>query len=147
MVLSLNLLILLIENALSKKAKYEFLPRCYAEMDKTSSDTKILSELIDYFPKIKIEVEATPITEVIEEESMPIIISQKRYYIIAGAFAEQRNANKMLNKLNRWNYNAEIVEGGNLLRVSYDSFYNRDEAVLALTKIKQENPEAWLLTK
>ena len=53
----------------------------------------------------------------------------------------------MLNKLNRWNYNSEIVEGGNLLRVSYDSFYNRDEAVVALNKIKQENPEAWLLTK
>ena len=53
----------------------------------------------------------------------------------------------MLNKLNSWDYNAKIVEGGNLLRVSYNSFYNRDEAVLALTKIKQENPEAWLLTK
>ena len=87
------------------------------------------------------------VLQVIEEKSAPIIISQKTYYIIAGAFAEQRNANKMLNKLNRWNYNAEIVEGGNLLRVSYDSFYNRDEAVVALNKIKQENPEAWLFTK
>ena len=94
---------------------------------------------------IKVEVEATPI--IIEGESIPIIISQKTYYIIAGAFAEQKNANKMLRKLNSWNYNAEIVEGSNLLRVSYNSFYNRDKAVLALNKIKQENPEAWLLTK
>ena len=60
---------------------------------------------------------------------------------------KKKNANKMLNKLNRWNYNAEILEGGNLLRVSYDSFANREDAVLALNKIKQENPEAWLLTK
>jgi hypothetical protein len=107
----------------------------------------VVEPVIELIPEIKIEVEATPITEVIEGKSVPIIISQKTYYIIAGAFAEQRNANKMLNKLNRWNYNAEIVEGGNLLRVSYDSFYNRDEAVVALNKIKQENPEAWLLTK
>ena len=53
------------------------------------------------------------------------IISQKTYYIIAGAFAEQKNANKMLNKLNGWNYNPAILEEKNLLRVSYDSFYNR----------------------
>ena len=53
----------------------------------------------------------------------------------------------MLKKLNNWNYNAEIVEGGSLLRVSYNSFYNRSEAVLSLNKIKQKNPEAWLLTK
>jgi hypothetical protein len=109
-------------------------------------ETKAIVEpVVEIIPNIKVEVEATPI--MIEEESIPIIISQKTYYIIAGAFAEQRNANKMLAKLNKWNYNAEIVEGDNLLRVSYNSFYNRDEAVLALTKIKQENPEAWLLTK
>ena len=96
---------------------------------------------------LELEVEAIPTSEVIEEESIPIIISQKTYYIIAGAFAEQKNANNMLEKLNKWNYNATIVKGSNLLRVSYDTFDNRDEAILALNKIKQENPEAWLLTK
>ena len=45
----------LIENTLSKKAKYEFLPRCYAEMDKTSADTKELSRLTGYSPTTKIE--------------------------------------------------------------------------------------------
>ncbi len=84
---------------------------------------------------------------IIKEVETPVFTEQKTYYIIAGAFAEQKNANKMLNKLNRWNYNAEIVEGGNLLRVSYDSFANREDAVLALNKIKQENSDAWLLTK
>ena len=69
------------------------------------------------------------------------------YYIIAGAFVEPRNANNMLKKLNRWEYDAEIVEGDNLLRVSYSAFDNRSEAVLALNKIKQENPAAWLLKK
>jgi len=45
----------LIENALHKKAKYEFLPRCYAEMDKTLADIKALSKIIDYYPKTKIK--------------------------------------------------------------------------------------------
>ena len=57
------------------------------------------------------------------------------------------NANKMHKKLVKWNYKSDILKEGDLLRVSYDSFNNREDAVLALNKIKQENPEAWLLTK
>jgi hypothetical protein len=115
--------------------------------------TKIVKEVIKPAEEktIEIEVATTPIAEIeyviITEDESPAIICQKTYYIIAGAFAEKKNATKMLNKLNNWNYNAEILEGINLLRVSYDSFYNREYAVLALNKIKQENPDAWLLTK
>ena len=69
------------------------------------------------------------------------------YYIIAGAFTEPRNANNMLKKLNGWHYDAEIIKGDNLLRVSYSAFNNRSDAVLALNKIKLENPAAWLLKK
>ena len=96
----------------------------------------------------EIDIETPP--EVIEPEIINEVtptIEQHKYYIIAGAFAQQKNANKMLAKLNRWNYNAEMVEGGKLLRVSYDSFNNREDAILALNKIKQANPDAWLLTK
>ena len=107
----------------------------------------LVEPMVELVPEVKTKIEAPPTTKFIEEKVLPKIISQKTYYIIAGAFAEQKNANKMLNKLNSWNYNAEIVEGVNLLRVSYNSFYNRDEAVLALNKIQQENPDAWLLTK
>ncbi len=107
----------------------------------------LVESTVELVPEVKIEIEAPPITEVIEEKVLPVIISQKTYYIIAGAFAKQKNAKKMLAKLNKWNYNAQILENGNLLRVSYNSFVNRDEAVLALNKIKQENPDAWLLTK
>ena len=107
------------------------------------STTEIITEK-DLIIEVAPEIIETPI---IEEVETPVFTKQKTYYIIAGAFAEQKNANKMLNKLNRWNYNAEIVEGGNLLRVSYDSFSNREDAVLALNKIKQENSDAWLLTK
>ncbi len=54
----------------------------------------------------------------------------------------------MQKKLNRWNYNSEILNGNqNLLRVSYESFKNREDAVFALNKIRKENPSAWLLTK
>jgi hypothetical protein len=103
------------------------------------------TKVIETTNKIEEVVIITP--KIIAEEVAPVIISQKTYYIIAGAFAEQKNANKMLAKLNKWNYNATIVEGGNFLRVSYDTFNSKDKAIIALNKIKQENPEAWLLAK
>ena len=67
--------------------------------------------------------------------------------IIAGAFAEQKNADKMIAKLKKWNYNTELVPGENLLRVSYNSFTNKTDALIALHEIKQENSAAWLLTQ
>jgi hypothetical protein len=112
------------------------------------SSTEIVENIFEPAKEKILDIEINLTTaEVIEEESVPVIISQKKYYIIAGAFAEQKNAHKMHTKLINWNYNSDILEEGRLLRVSYDSFYNRENALLALIKIKQENPEAWLLTK
>ena len=109
--------------------------------------TAIAEPVTEIMPAVKIEAEATPIVEIIEEEIAPIIIPKQTYYIIAGAFAEQKNADKMIVKLKKWNYNTEIVPGGNLLRVSYNSFTNKVEALVALHQIKQENSAAWLLTQ
>jgi cell division protein FtsN len=109
--------------------------------------TAIVEPVAEVIPEVKIEFEAIPIVEIIEEEVAPIIIPKQTYYIIAGAFAEQKNADKMIAKLKRWNYNTEIVPGENLLRVSYNSFTNKADALIALHKIKQENSAAWLLTQ
>jgi len=91
--------------------------------------------------------ETNPIIEDVEEEIVPIIIAQKTYYIIGGAFAKKKNATRMLAKLTNLNYSAEILKEGRLLKVSYESFNNKEDAILALKEIKQENPSAWLLTK
>lgn len=87
------------------------------------------------------------VIDIAEKEISLVDFTEKTYYIIAGAFAEQKNAHKMLKKLHNKKYNAEILKGGPLLRVCYDSFYNRENAILALNQIRQQNPEAWLLTK
>ena len=111
-------------------------------------ENNIIAEPItEVIPEVKIEVEATQIVEIIEEEIAPIIIPQTTYYIIAGAFSKKKNANKMLAKLKKWNYNTELIPGGNLLRVSYNSFTNKTDALIALHEIKQENSAAWLLTQ
>ena len=103
--------------------------------------TNPIKELIDK------PTETTLASELIEEEIKPINIEEKTYYIIGGAFAKKKNAERMLAKLHNLNYNAEVLNEGRLSKVSYESFNTRDNAVLALKKIRQINPSAWLLTK
>ena len=120
----------------------------YNQMANLNPFTTSKTEIVKEAPTKEIEV---PIVEIIETEKVeiviPIITEQHTYYIIAGAFAEQKNANKLLQKLKRWNYDASIVEGGNLMRVSYNAFQNREDALLALAEIRKDNKSAWLLTK
>ena len=93
------------------------------------------------------------LSEIIVEEEIAIVdevsifIPSNTYYIIAGAFAEKENAYKLLNELRISNINAEILDDSNLMRVSYDYFYNREDAILALNELKRDIPKAWLLTK
>ena len=120
----------------------------YSQMANLNPFTNSKTEIVKETPAKEIEV---PIVEIIEKERIeiviPIITEQHTYYIIAGAFAEKKNANKLLQKLKRWNYDASIVEGGNLMRVSYNSFSKKEEAIMALAEIRKDNKSAWLLTK
>ena len=110
----------------------------------TNSKTEIVKET----PIKEIEVPIVEITETEKAEIViPIITEQHTYYIIAGAFAEKQNADKLLYKLKKWNYKPSIVKEGNLMRVSYNSFQNREDALLALAEIRKDNKSAWLLTK
>ena len=94
------------------------------------------------------DVEDTSILDELDlEDDISTFIPSSTYYIIGGAFSEKKNAYQLLEKISKSNYNAEILDGSSLLRVSYDYFYNREDAILALNKIKLENPRAWLLTK
>ena len=124
----------------------------YAQMATLNpfATTEIVEEVIETSPIKEINIiEPSLIIEapIDAEVAVPIITQQHTFYIIAGAFAEQKNANKMMRKLKKWHYASEIVEGGRFIRVSYNSFTNKEAAILVLKKIKQENPSAWLLTK
>ena len=90
----------------------------------------------------EVKKEVNEPTIIIEEK--PII--QKQYYIIAGAFSVEENANKLQSRLNSWNYNSTIIRNQNIMRVSYDEFSSKEEALVSLAKIRKENPKAWILT-
>ncbi len=133
--------------SISKQEKINHVYTQMASLNLFSSNSTNSEKAITVPAKtiIKENVNTVKKTDVVKK-TLPIV-TQKKYYVIAGSFTVQKNANKMLAKLKRWDYNSEIVKGKKLLRVSYDSFDKREDAVLVLNKIKQENPDAWLLTK
>ena len=66
----------------------------------------------------------------------------KQHFIIAGSFSSKKNAQKMITKLTYSNFkNSKIVNksSSGFFRVSYESYNNSDEALIALRKIKKTN--------
>ncbi|MES2837517.1 MAG: SPOR domain-containing protein [Bacteroidota bacterium] len=76
------------------------------------------------------------------------IKTENRFYIVAGCFKSQSNANKMIKKLKRNNYNATIIgknESG-LYRVAISSFPTKEAADSALLNVKDNVETAWILS-
>lgn len=92
---------------------------------------------------IKLSFEEKLAAEKIISENTPT------HFIIAGAFSTERNANKLVRQLKRWNFeNARIIgkSKNGLYRVCYDGFVNSQEALHSLQQIKRTNASAWLLS-
>lgn len=92
--------------------------------------------------EIQSEIISNEGSQVFEE----VFIPNQKFYIIAGAFSVEKNANKLKNRLNSWNYNSTIIKNEKMMRVSYDSFDSKEQALISLSKIRKENPQAWILT-
>ena len=96
--------------------------------------------------EIKNIVNKSALTEEVNSTIKQEIIIEKNYYIIAGAFSVEENATKLMNRLNRWNYNSIIISNKDIMRVSYDNFTTKEQALNSLRKIRKENPDAWILS-
>ena len=100
-------------------------------------------------------IEITPTENTIEKVITPeikneeeVVITKKSYFIIAGAFSKEKNANKFVKQLQEENYNSSIIgkTKGGLIRVCFDSFETKEEALISLKNLKSENKSAWLLS-
>lgn len=81
------------------------------------------------------------------KQQQPVHIQQQHFYIIAGAFRNRSNADRLIHKLRLKGYNA--VQAGvtttGLFRVAFGDFDNRRQAKDQLLAIrKNENPSAWI---
>ncbi len=69
-----------------------------------------------------------------------------RYYIVAGCFRDEVNADELVTSLKKSGYKAEkFGKIGDLYAVSFASFDNKDLAVKELARIREEfHPDAWM---
>ncbi len=68
-----------------------------------------------------------------------------RYYIVAGCFRDEINADLLVNSLKQQGYKAEkFGKIGNLFAVCFGSFDKKEEAVPELKKIREKDPSAWM---
>ena len=113
--------------------------------NKEVEDTKQIEENseIEIVPEITETKEIVVEEIVIEEKSL-----EKKYFIIAGAFSKEKNANKFVKQLQKENYNSSIIgkTKGGLIRVCFDSFETKEEAIISLDELRSEKKSAWLLS-
>jgi cell division protein FtsN len=73
-----------------------------------------------------------------------------RFFVIGGCFADYDNADRLIRRLKRKGFDAQLVGKNkrNLHRVAYSGYSTRREAKRALLKIKKEQmSSAWLFVK
>ena len=92
------------------------------------------------------EVEVTKIPEILNS-SVPQFLNS--YYIVGGSFQTEESAEKCVNSLRKQGFeNASTLDKNDkgYIRVYYESFADKAEAVVRLNEIKSQcNESAWLL--
>ena len=119
-------------------------------LDTSTNNINIQKSDLNFFKKSKVpklDVAENKIEKEIEKIETITIPKTKNYHVIAGAFIEKRNAEKLNNSLIESNFNSEILLSENgYHRVSYNSFESKENAIIELEKLKRINKSAWILT-
>ena len=119
-------------------------------LDTSTSNINIQKSDLNFFKKSKVpklNVAKNNIEKEIEKIETVTTPKIKNYHVIAGAFIEKSNAEKLNNSLRESNFNSEILLSENgYHRVSYNSFESKENAIIELEKLKRINKSAWILT-
>ena len=119
-------------------------------LDTSTNNINIQKSDLNFFKKSKVpklDVAKNKIEKEIEKIETITTPKTKNYHVIAGAFIEKSNAEKLNNSLIESNFNSEILLSENgYHRVSYNSFESRENAITELEKLKRINKSAWILT-
>mgnify|MGYP001491919329 FL=1 len=119
-------------------------------LDTSTNNINIQKSDLNFFKKSKVpklDMAENKIEKEIEKIETVTTPKTKNYHVIAGAFIEKSNAEKLNNSLIESNFNSEILLSENgYHRVSYNSFESKENAIIELEKLKRINKSAWILT-
>jgi len=119
-------------------------------LDTSTSNINIQKSDLNFFRKSKVpnlNITENKIEKEVEKIKTVTTSKTKNYYVIAGAFIEKSNAEKLNNSLIDSNFSSEIIVSENgYHRVSYNSFESKENAINELEKLKKINKSAWILT-
>ena len=119
-------------------------------LDTSTSNFNIQKSDLIFFKKSKVpklNVTEKKTEKEIEKIETITTLKMKNYHVIAGAFIEKSNAEKLNNTLIESNFKSEILLSENgYHRVSYNSFESKENAIIELEKLKRINKSAWILT-
>jgi hypothetical protein len=106
-----------------------------------------LIEKTKTLPRVSEKVASTALN--IEKYMAPTAIKSRKYHVIAGCFGEQKNAQKKVRRIRKKGFDAFIIDKRKgLYRVVYGSFSTKNDALVMLQAVKQnEDRSAWLLKK
>lgn len=109
-----------------------------AEADETNKEQQITQ---------KDKTETDKKVAATKQETKPDTPAQKKYYIIAGSFKNEKYASSFLEDLKKQGYNAEkLAERNGMHAVSYNSFADKRKALAEYRYLTQEKDlQAWIL--
>jgi len=115
----------------------------YIEKQSFAIEKEVQTELENKIQQATFVIETPniePITLIIKEEKL-------NFHIIAGAFKEEKNAEKELKNLLEKGYKSRKLPKNKygLYPIVFQSYQTRKEAIQNLSKFQKENPQSWIL--
>ncbi|MFH2142423.1 MAG: SPOR domain-containing protein [Bacteroidota bacterium] len=111
--------------------------------------SEVITSEVDTEEETTVKVESVEVKSIESESSTQTTsqpnISGKKYYLVAGCFKDESNADKLIDKLKTEGYNpTKFGKVGNMHGVCYNYFETKKEAENELAKLKDK---AWILYK
>ncbi|MBI9054880.1 MAG: SPOR domain-containing protein [Bacteroidales bacterium] len=134
-----------------EKVKTEKVAKKTKSTKKATTKKKTTNSTSSDQTKTKTEAKATTAKpeakKPVKEATTKPVVNQKKYYIIAGSFKNEKYAISYLNKLKTEGYNAEkLAERDGMHAVSYNSFVDKRKAIAEYKFLSQEKElQAWIL--
>ena len=140
-------------NPLRGKVEVKYAQKQLAPFDKISlNESKIEEQLSSAQPGqtglYQYDESTVFAVKVPKAETKPVLVQQEivqaNFEFVVGCFSDERNANNFVQKLQADGFNAHILPGGTLIRVSAGSAANQSEIQAIQSKVSSKGIEGWI---